>query len=248
MNSYTQQYINPPAYRAGRNEDVPLSSAEVVAGGIPWADRAMGKGRMAADALLSAVNPFRMEEGKISGIRPGRVGGAAAILSLLAAANELNDPTESAGRNLAQAAGTGAGGLGGSALGAIAGQTLIPIPGIGALVGATLGGLLGSGAGQTLASAAADVVEGSPESRALRSMQDQARAATELEAERIARLMPLQDQAAQIAIKNETARNRANAEIAGQQLLKQALAQGLLAQQQGGAAQQLALTNAILGG
>jgi hypothetical protein len=79
-------------------------------------------------------------------------------------------------------------------------------------------------------------------------MQDQARAATELEAERIARLMPLQDQAAQIAIKNETARNRANAEIAGQQLLKQALAQGLLAQQQGGAAQQLALTNAILGG
>ena len=247
MNSYTQQYINPPAYRAGRNEDVPLSSAEVVTGDIPWADRAMGKGRMAVDSLLSAVNPFRMEGGKIQGIRPGRVGGAAAILSLLAAANELNDPNESAIRNLAQAGGVTVGGLGGSALGGAAAGMVGGGP-VGALVGATLGGLLGSGAGQALASAAADVVEGSPESRALRSMQDQARAATELEAERIARLMPLQDQAAQIAIKNEAARNRANAEIAGQQLLKQALAQGLLTQQQGGAAQQLALTNAILGG
>lgn len=247
MNSYTQQYINPPAYRSRQDDDGPLLPVEVVTGEAPWAERAIGKGRMAADRLLGAVNPFHMQEGKITGLRAGRVGGAAAILSLLAAANELNDPTESAGRNLAQAAGVGVGGLGGSALGGAAAGFLGGGP-IGALVGATLGGLLGTQAGRGLASAAADVVEGTPESRALKSMQDQARAATQLEAERMRVLMPIQDQAAQIALRNETARNRANAEIAGEQLLKQAIAQGLLAQQAGGAQQQLALTNAILGG
>jgi len=209
----------------------------------------MGGLRMAGDTLLSAVNPFRMEGNKIVGIRPGRVGGGAAILSLLAAANELNDPNESAGRNLAQAAGTGVVGLGGSALGAIVGQTLLPfLPGVGALAGATVGGMLGSGAGEALASAAADVVEGSPESRALRSMQEQARASTELEAARIASLMPLQDQAAQIALKNEEKRNRVNADIAGQLMLQQALAQGLLAQQTGSQGMISDINRAILGG
>lgn len=243
----SQQYINPPAYRARSAQDVPLLQAEVVENGPGWSEQAIGKGRMAADALLGAIDPFRRTDGKISGLRTGRVAGAGTILSLLAAANELNDPNESAGRNLAQAAGVGLGGLGGGALGGAAAGFLGGGP-IGALIGATLGSVAGSGLGQSLASAAADVLEGSPEDRALSNAKKQARAAAEAEADRIRMLMPLQDQAAQIALRNEMQRQRGLSEIAGEQLLRQAMAQGLLAQQQGGAAQSLAMTNAILGG
>jgi hypothetical protein len=243
----SQQYINPVAYRARNAQDVPLLQAEVVENGPGWGEQAIGKGRMAADALLAAVDPFRRTDGKISGLRTGRVAGAGAILSLLAAANELTDPNESAGRNLAQAAGVGVGGLGGGALGGAAAGFLGGGP-IGALIGATLGGIAGSGLGESLASAAADAFEGSPEDRALSNAKKQARAAAEAEADRIRMLMPLQDQAAQIALRNEMERQRGLNEIAGEQLLRQAMAQGLLAQQQGGAAQSLAMTNAILGG
>jgi hypothetical protein len=251
----SQQSINPAAYRARNAQDVPLLQAEVVENGPGWGEQAIGKGRMAADALLAAVDPFRRTDGKISGLRTGRVAGAGTILSLLAAANELTDPNESAGRNLAQAGGGLVGSLGGQALGGLGGRFLGgAVAGglgggpIGALIGATLGGLVGSEAGQSLASAAADVIGGSPEDRALSNAKKQARAAAEAEADRIRMLMPLQDQAAQIALRNEMERQRGLNEIAGEQLLRQAMAQGLLAQQQGGAAQSLAMTNAILGG
>lgn len=244
MNSYTARYLNLPASRTERAIEEPLgadvasAAAEVVPYTLPFADRM----RMAADKPLETIGLAK--DGKL---RMGRVAGLGSILTLLAAASELSDPTESAGRNLAQAGGSAAGGLGGGAGGALLGGLLTAGNPLGILVGSAIGSALGGEAGKGVMSFAADLAEGSPESRALRSMQDQARAATELEAARIARLMPLQDQATQIAIKNETARNRANAEIARQQLFNQTLAQGLLAQQQGGVAQQLALTNAILG-
>jgi hypothetical protein len=219
-----------------------------VVSSVPWLERAGSGTRKAGTQLLDVVNPFKMEGGKISGLRGGRVAGAGTILSLLAAANELSDPNESAGRNLAQAAGVGAGGIGGGLTGAAIGQTLIPIPGVGALIGATLGGMLGTETGRGLASFAADLVEGSPEDRAIGNMRKQAQAAAEAEAERMRVLMPLQDQAAQIALRNETARQKALAEIQGQQLLQQAVAQGLLEQQRGGSQQFTAMANAILGG
>jgi hypothetical protein len=251
----TQQYINPVAYRARNPQDVPLLQAEVVDSAPSWGEQAMAKGRMAVDALLGAVDPFHRTEGKITGLRSGRVAGAGAILSLLAAANELNDPNESAGRNLAQAGGGLVGSLGGQALGGLGGRFLGgAVAGglgggpIGALIGATLAGLVGSEAGQSLASAAADVIGGSPEDRALSNAKKQARAAAEAEADRMRMLMPLQDQAAQIALRNETARQKALAEIQGQQLLQQAVAQGLLEQQRGGSQQFTAMANAILGG
>ena len=60
--------------------------------------------------------------------------------------------------------------------------------------------------------------------------------------------MPIQDQAAQVALRNEEARQKMLSGIAAEQLMQQAMVEGLLAQQRSGAAQQLAMTNAILGG
>lgn len=241
--------IEPAAMqRSSTPADVAAAvTPEVVAPGSRYS-AAAGQARKAGSRLLDAVNPFTTKDGKITGLRGGRVAGAGTILSLLAAANELNDPTESAGRNLAQAAGVGAGGVGGGLAGAAIGQALIPIPGVGALVGATLGGLLGTETGRGLASFAADIVEGSPEDRQIRRQQKMARAAAESEAERIRTLMPLQDQAAQIALRNEEARQKMLSGIAAEQMVQRALAEGLLAQQSYGAQQQLAMTNAILGG
>jgi len=228
-----------------------LVDTEIVGPSWPWNEKTGANARMAADRLLDVLNPFRMQNGKISGLRTGKVAGAGAILSLLAAANELNDPTEPAGRNLAQAAGVGAGGIGGGLLGGLGGRILGGAAAgslgggpIGALIGATLGGVVGSDLGRNVASLAADAAGGSPESRAIRNQQAVARAAAESEAERMRMLMPLQEQASQLAL-----RNRASmAEIENDQMLRQAIAQGLLAQAQGGAQQNIAMTNAILGG
>lgn len=245
--SVTDVYMNRP-----EPAEMPVVIPEIIGDGS-WYSQASDRARKAGDRLLQAVDPFRRQGGKISGLNMRKVGGAGTILSLLAAANELNDPTESAGRNLVQAAGVGAGGFAGGTLGgvlggAILGQSVIPIPGAGALIGATLGGLLGTEAGRGLASFAADVVEGSPEDRQIRRQQKMARAAAEAEADRIRTLMPLQDQAAQIALRNEEARQKMLSGIAAEQMLQRAMAEGLLAQQSYGAQQQLAMTNAILGG
>lgn len=236
--SVTDVYLNRPESRSE-----PSLIPEIVVDGGMFAG-ASDRARKAGSRLMSAVDPFKREGGKISGIRGRYVGGAGTILALLAAANELNDPSESAGRNLAQAGGAGAGGILGGMGGAAVGQLLIPVPGVGALVGATLGGMLGTESGKGLATLAADLVEGSPEDRAIRNAQKQAQAAAESEALRAQILMPIQDQAAQIALRNEEARQK----IASDTFLRQTMAQGLLAQQQYGAQQQLAMANAILGG
>jgi hypothetical protein len=239
--SYTDIYLNTPAPRGDR--EAPSFVIPEIVTSVPWLEGAGTGTRKAGAQLLDAINPFAMKDGKISGLRGGRVAGIGTILSLLAAANELKDPTESAGRNLAQAAGVGAGGVGGGLAGAAIGQALIPIPGVGALVGATLGGVLGKETGRGLASFAADLVEGSPEDRAIANAKRQARAAAEAEAERLQLLMPIQEQAAQSAIRNQASL----AEIGNEQMLRRAMAESLLAQQQAGAQQALAMTNAILG-
>lgn len=239
--SYTDIYLGRP-----ESPEAPSIIPEVVENGT-WYAGASDRARKAGNRLLDVVNPFKMQDGKIAGLRGGRVAGAGTILSLLAAASELNDPTESAGRNLAQAAGVGAGGFGGGLAGAAIGQALIPVPGVGALVGATLGGILGTETGRGLASVAADIVEGSPEERALRSLEKQSRAAVENEAYRMQTLMPIQNQAAQLALQNEEQRQRMLQEVDSKRMMQQALTEGLLAQQAYGARQQEAMVNAMLG-
>lgn len=219
--------------------DVTAVAAEAVPYKLPFGDRM----RMAADKPLETLGLAK--EGKL---RMGRLAGLGSILTLLSAASELNDPTESAGRNLAQAGGSAVGGLSGGAGGAFLGGLLTAGNPLGILVGSAIGNALGGGAGKGLATFAADVAEGSPEDRAIRNAQKQARAAAEAEAERARILMPIQDQAAQVALRNEEARQKMLSGIAAEQLLQRAMAEGLLAQQQSGAQQQLAMTNAILGG
>lgn len=217
----------------------PLVAAEVLSDGMPFSQRA----RMAAERPLQTLGLAK--DGKL---RMGRVAGLGSILTLLSAASELNDPTESAGRNLAQAGGSAVGGLSGGAGGAFLGGVLTAGNPLGILVGSAIGSVLGGGAGKGLASFAADLAEGSPEDRAIRNAQKQARAAAESEAERARILMPIQDQAAQIALRNEEARQQMLTRIAGDQAIQRAMAEGLLAQQAYGAQQQLAMTQAILGG
>lgn len=219
--------------------DVATVAAETVPYRLPFGDRM----RMAADKPLETIGLAK--DGKL---RMGRVAGLGSILTLLSAAGELNDPTESTGRNIAQAGGSAVGGLGGGAGGALIGGLLTAGNPLGILVGSAIGNALGSSTGKGLASFAADLAEGSPEDRAIRNAQKQARAAAEAEAERARILMPIQDQAAQVALRNEEARQKMLSGIAAEQLMQQAMVEGLLAQQRSGAAQQLAMTNAILGG
>ena len=242
MDSYTRTYLNVPGSREPEpavSADVAPLLAEAVPYKVPFGDRF----RMAADKPLETMGLAK--DGKL---RMGRVAGLGSILTLLSAASELNDPTESAGRNIAQATGSGIGGIGGGAGGAILGGILTAGNPLGVLVGSAIGNALGGSAGKGLATFAADVAEGSPEDRAIRNMSKQARAAAEAEAERARILMPLQDQAAQVALRNEEARQKMLSGIAAEQMLQRAMAEGLLAQQQSGAQQQLAMTNAILGG
>lgn len=241
MDRYTRTYMNIPQSRepeAATPADAVPVLAEVIPFKLPFGERM----RMAADKPLETMGLAK--DGRL---RMGRVAGLGSILTLLSAASELNDPTESAGRNLAQAGGSAVGGLGGGAGGAILGGVLTGGNPLGVLVGSAIGNALGGATGKGLASFSADLVEGSPEDRAIRNAQKQARAAAEAEAERARILMPLQDQAAQVALRNEEARQRMLAGIASEQLLQRAMAEGLLTQQQSGAQQQLAMTNAILG-
>jgi hypothetical protein len=242
MNSSTRANMIAPGSREPEpavSADVTPLLAEAIPFKVPFGDRL----RMAADKPLEAMGLAK--DGRL---RIGRVAGLGSILTLLSAASELNDPTESAGRNIAQASGGALGGLGGGAGGAVLGTLLTAGNPLGGLVGAAIGNALGGGAGKSLATLAADLAEGSPEDRAIRNMQKQARAAAEAEAERARILMPLQDQAAQVALRNEEARQKMLSGIAAEQMLQRAMAEGLLAQQQSGAQQQLAMTNAILGG
>jgi hypothetical protein len=242
MNRYTRTYLNVPGTeppeRSPAVDAVPVVT-EAIPFKMPWGKRM----RMAVDQPLETIGLAK--DGKL---RMGRVAGLGSILTLLSAASELNDPTESAGRNLAQAGSRVVGGVGGGAGGAFLGGVLTAGNPLGILVGSAIGNALGGEFGKGLVSFAADLAEGSPEDRAIRNAQKQARAAAESEAERARILMPIQDQAAQIALRNEEARQQMLTRIAGDQAIQRAMAEGLLAQQAYGAQQQLAMTQAILGG
>lgn len=201
--------------------------------------------RMAAQKPLNAMGLLKSD----GAIRWGRGAvGLGSILTLLSAANELNDPAESAGRNAAQAGGTAVGGIGGTAAGAFLGGALTAGNPIGILVGSALGNAFGGTSGKALAGLAADLVEGSPTDRALRDAQKQARVAMGLEAERMKTLLPVQDMAAKVALQNEVARAKALTALQSDAQLRQDMAQAFLMQQQAGAQQQLATTQAVLGG
>jgi hypothetical protein len=209
-----------------------------------------GAARGGASALAGPARPAgaRLLQAVRGAATPRTIGGVGTILALLSAASELNDPAESMGRNLAQATGSAGGTLAGGAGGALVGQALIPIPGVGALVGAALGGALGGASGRGLATLAADLVEGSPSDQALREARKLGQTQLELEADRLRTLMPLQDAAAQLAIANEVKRAEALSGVMNEQRLRDTMAAALLQQSQAAGAQQLATTQAVLGG
>ena len=206
---------------------VDVAATAATAGWNPLGVEARQGIRKAAEKPLMAMGLMHPET---KALRMGRIGGASAglgsVLALIAAANELNDPNESAGRNVAQAGGVATGTIGGGAL----------------------GGALGGEAGKGLASFAADLVEGSPTDQALRDAQKQARVAMGLEAERMKTLLPVQDMAAKVALQNELNRAKALTALQNDAQLRQNMAQAFLMQQQAGAQQQLATTQAVLGG
>lgn len=211
--------------------------------GKGFMDRAGSRLRMAVDKPLETIGLAK--GGKL---RMGRVAGLGSLLTLLGAASELGNPDGTPAGNLLRAGGQAAGGIGGGAGGALVGGLVTGGNPLGILVGSTIGNALFAPAGQGLGDLVAGAIEGSPEDRAIRNMQKQARAAAEAEAERARILMPIQNEAASIALENERQRQEMLAGIASKQMLQQAVAQGLLAQQQAGAQQQIALSNAILGG
>lgn len=207
--------------------------------GNGWGDFTRWAGELPLQAMQTAG---LVKDGNL---RWGRVGGIATLLALLGAAGELNDPNESTTRNVSQAAGSGLGGLGGSLGGAMIGARGGPV---GALIGATLGGVLGSPVGRGLGNAVAGVAEGSPADQALRQAQKQARAGMELEKERYEQMLPLQQAAADMALQNEIKAQTELSKLASDRLLRENMAQAFLMQQQYSGAQQLAATQAILGG
>lgn len=218
-------------------------TAPDAAPGGGFMDRVGSRMRMAADKPLETIGLAK--GGKL---RMGRVAGLGSLLALISAAGELSNPEGTAGGNLARAGGVAVGGIGGGAGGAALGGILTGGNPLGILVGSAIGNALGSAGGRGLSDAVVGMAEGSPEERAIRNAQKQARAAAESEAERARILMPIQNEAASIALENERKRQEMLAGLSSQQMLQQAMAQGLLAQQQAGAQQQIALSNAILGG
>ena len=169
-------------------------------------------------------------------------------MALASAASELNDPTESAGRNVAQAVGTGGGSLAGGALGGAAAGAMLsgPLAPVGALVGAGLGAALGGTAGRGLMDALAGVVEGSPEEQALRLAQKQADAQLAMDLKRAQTMLPVQNMASELALQNDRQRAEIAAQLQSRQMMQQTLANALLAQQQAGANQNALLTQSIL--
>lgn len=222
-----------------------VAATAVANGWNPFGKEARQGMRMAAQKPLAAMGLLKPD----GAVRWGRGAvGLGSIMTLLSAASELGDPTESAGRNLAQAGGTAVGGIGGTTAGALLGGALTAGNPIGVLVGSALGNVLGGSAGKGLASVAADLVEGSPTDQALRDARNQARLGMQLEVERMKTLLPVQDMAAKVALQNEVARAKALSALQNDAQLRQSMAQAFLMQQQAGAQQQLATTQAVLGG
>lgn len=231
----------PGAVRQPRSTDNngPLDAAAAALNGADlW--------RKAGDQLLGLVGKPNASGGWSP--RYGRLAGLGTLMALVSAASELNDPTESAGRNLAQAVGTGGGSLAGGALGGAAAGAMLsgPLAPVGALVGAGLGAALGGTAGRGLMDALAGVVEGSPEEQALRLAQKQADAQLAMDVKRVQTMLPVQNMAAEMALQNDRKRAEIAAQLQSKQMMQQTLANALLAQQQAGANQNALLTQSIL--
>lgn len=217
-------------------------AAPDAAPGGGFMDRVGSRMRMAVDKPLETIGLAK--GGKL---RMGRVAGLGSLLTLLGAASELGNPDGTAGGNLLRAGGQAAGGIGGGAGGAVVGGLVTGGNPLGILIGSTIGNALLAPAGRELGNLTASIVEGSPEDRALRNLQKQARAAVDNEAYRMQTLMPIQNQAAQIALQNEKQRQAMLDESESQRMMQRALAEGLLAQGAYGARQQEAIVNAMLG-
>jgi hypothetical protein len=220
----------------------PALAAAAASSPVPQGPATSSRLRFATQRPLEALGLA-----KNGNLRLGRVGGLGGLLTLFAAAQELNDSTESGGRNLAQATGLVAGGLGGGVLGGAAAGFLGGGP-IGALAGAAAGGFFGGEAGRALGGAGFGLVEGSPNDQALRQAEKMGRAQLALEVERARALAPLQEAAAQAALANEAQRAEVMAKLQNDQLLRQTMAQALLQQSQAAGQQQLATTAALFGG
>ena len=171
-------------------------------------------------------------------------GGLATLAGLVNAAGEFNnpDPTRTGFQNLASGVGAGLGTVGGTLAGGAAGRVLggmLGAPGgpIGVLVGSTLGGLVGGEALKGLGGAVARAIEGGPEQQALNQARRQAELALEMEKQRMETLTPLQLATAR-AMQDLRAKDELNRSLSA--LMQQSAA--------GSAAQQVALTQALLGG
>lgn len=238
----------PVDTRQRRAEGVDALDAVATAmAGADWLNNLKDGGRKAGDAVYGLIAKKGSEGWANATPRWGRIAGLGTLAAVIGAAQELNDPNESAGRNIAQAVGSGGGGIAGGTAGALIGQALIPLPGVGALVGGAIGSALGGTAGRGLMDAIAGVVEGSPEDRALRLAKKQAEAQLAMEVQRAQTLMPIQNMAAEMALQNDRKRAEVASELQARQIQQQTLASALLAQQQAGANQALSLQQAILG-
>lgn len=238
----------PGAVRQPRSTDNngPLDAAAAALNGADLWGNLKGGARKAGDQLLGLVGKPNASGGWSP--RYGRLAGLGTLMALVSAASELNDPTESAGRNLAQAVGTGGGSLAGGALGGAAAGAMLsgPLAPVGALVGAGLGAALGGTAGRGLMDALAGVVEGSPEEQALRLAQKQADAQLAMDLKRAQTMLPVQNMASELALQNDRQRAEIAAQLQSRQMMQQTLANALLAQQQAGANQNALLTQSIL--
>jgi len=155
----------------------------------------------------------------------------------LAAALELTDQNEPLAQNVSQGAGTFLGGGVGSLLGGAL---------IGGPIGMIAGGVLGSMAGRGVGDGVYGAIAGDPNDP-LKQQQRAAAIALEQQAKSMRTLMPLQAQAAAAALATEKERARYMAELENDRIMRTALAQGLLAQQQSSARSADEMTRAILG-
>ena len=204
--------------------------------------------RKAGDMPLRAMEVVGLagpnRQGKLTP-RMGRLAGIGTLLALMDAGSRLADPNESATRNMLQAGGALAGDVGGGLAGGLIGATLMPFaPPLGMLIGSAIGASAVSPFGEGLGGMLAGVVEGSPESNALKAERRKAEAAIELEAKRMATLLPYEQAAADMAARQEARQ----AALANDARLRESINQSFREQSQNAAQQQAAMTQAILGG
>lgn len=197
------------------------------------------RARMAVDKPLEAIGLAK--NGKLLA---GRAAGLGTILTLLSAAEQLNNPNGEPGENIARAGGQVAGGLGGGAAGAAIGGALTLGNPAGVIAGATIGNMLGSNVGTGLTDFVMRLAQGSPEDRALAQYRKQQQAVTQAEVDKLNALLPIQERAAALQLQN---RGR-QLEQDGEQRLNDAVVAAMLRQQDNNRMLAAQLTEGILGG